>query len=103
GLLGYNVDHAGAPVPPAMQVADLGAGTLAAVAVLAAIVSRSQTGRGQAVDVSLFASAISWLPALIAPLFTHGRPLGPREPILSGGLPQYEVYATADGRYLTLG
>ncbi|HEY1295585.1 MAG TPA: CaiB/BaiF CoA-transferase family protein [Chloroflexota bacterium] len=103
GVVGYNVGRDGHPVPMAVQVADLGAGTLAAVAILAAVVSRQQTGRGQAVDVSLFASALTWLPTLIAPLFAGGQAPGPGEPVLAGGLPQYDVYATADRRWVTLG
>jgi crotonobetainyl-CoA:carnitine CoA-transferase CaiB-like acyl-CoA transferase len=103
GVVGYNIGRDGAPVPMAVQVADLGAGTLAAVAILAAVIARQQTGHGQAVDVSLFASAIAWLPTLIAPLFGTGRALAPGEPTLGGGLPQYEVYQTADGRWVTLG
>jgi len=103
GVAGYNVGRDGHPVPMAVQVADLGAGTFAAVAILAAIVSRQQTGRGQAVDVSLFASAAAWLPTLVAPLFGQGAALAPGEPVLAGGLPQYDVYRTRDGRFVTLG
>jgi crotonobetainyl-CoA:carnitine CoA-transferase CaiB-like acyl-CoA transferase len=103
GVAGYNVGRDGQPVPAAVQAADLGAGSLAAVAILAAVVARGQTGRGQSVDVSLFASAVTWLPALIAPLFSGGQALAPGEPPLSGGLAQYDVYATTDGRWVTLG
>ena len=103
GVLGYNVDRQGQPVPPAMQVADLGAGTFGAVAILAAVIARQSTGRGQAVDVSLFGSAIAWLPALISSLFARGHSLAPGEPSLAGGLAQYDVYATADERHVTLG
>ena len=103
GVLSYNVGHDGEPVPTAVQVADLGGGTLAAVAILAAVVSRQQTGRGQAVDVSLFGAAVAWLPTLIASLFTQGQALAPGEPTLAGGLPQYGVYVTADGRFVALG
>src|SRR5437588_1483414 len=103
GVLGYNVDRQGQPVPPGVQVADLGAGTLAAVAILAAVIARQETGRGQAVDVSLFGSAVAWLPTLIAALFSRGQSLPPGEPVLAGGLAQYDVYATADGRHVTLG
>ena len=103
GLLGYNVDRDGAPVVPAAQVADLGGGTLGAVAILAAIVARHATGRGQFVDVSLYGAAVSWLPALIGPLFATGRAPAPGEPSLVGGLAQYDVYRTLDGEYVTLG
>jgi crotonobetainyl-CoA:carnitine CoA-transferase CaiB-like acyl-CoA transferase len=97
GVLGYNVGHDGQPVPPAVQVADLGAGTFAAVAILAAVIARQHSGRGQAVDVSLFASAIAWLPTLL------GQIKPPGEPPLAGGLPRYNVYRTRDGRFVTLG
>lgn len=103
GVLGYNVDRDAQPVTPAVQVADLGGGTLAAVAILAAVVSRQQTGTGQAVDVSLFGSAVAWLPTLIASLFSQGASAPSDRPPLAGGLPQYGVYATADGRHVTLG
>jgi crotonobetainyl-CoA:carnitine CoA-transferase CaiB-like acyl-CoA transferase len=103
GVLGYNVDRGGHPFPPAVQPADLGAGTLAAVAILAAVISRQNTGVGQAVDVSLFGTAVSWLPTLIASMFSQGHSAPPGEPMLAGGLPQYGVYSTSDGRYVSLG
>ncbi|MDQ6672566.1 MAG: CoA transferase [Chloroflexota bacterium] len=103
GVLGFNLDAAAQPVVPAAQVADLGAGTLAAVAILAALVSRQQTGNGQSVDVSLFGSAVAWLPTLIASWFSDAKPSTPVRPPLAGGLPQYGVYATADRRHVTLG
>ena len=103
GVLGYNADRDGKPLPPGVQVADLGGGTLGAVAILAAVVARQQTGRGQAVDVSLFGSAVAWLPTLVASLFGEGRSPAPGEPSLAGGLAQYDVYATADGRHVSLG
>jgi crotonobetainyl-CoA:carnitine CoA-transferase CaiB-like acyl-CoA transferase len=103
GLLGYNLDREAQPVTPAVQVADLGGGTLAAVAILAAVVSRQQTGTGQAVDVSLFGSAIAWLPTLIASVFSQGTSSLIARPPLAGGLPHYSVYATADRRHVTLG
>jgi crotonobetainyl-CoA:carnitine CoA-transferase CaiB-like acyl-CoA transferase len=102
-VLGYNVDRQAQPVPPAVQVADLGGGTLAAVAILAAVLSRQHSGQGQAVDVSLFGSAIAWLPTLIAGLFSGRGAFSAGAPPLAGGLPHYGVYATADRRHVTLG
>jgi crotonobetainyl-CoA:carnitine CoA-transferase CaiB-like acyl-CoA transferase len=103
GVLGYNVGGDGAPVLPAVQVADLGAGTFGAVAILAAIIARATTGRGQLVDVSLYGSAVAWLPTLIGALFATGQSPAPGKPILAGGLAQYDVYRTSDDRYVTLG
>jgi crotonobetainyl-CoA:carnitine CoA-transferase CaiB-like acyl-CoA transferase len=53
--------------------------------------------------VNLYGSAVAWLPTLIASLFATGRAVPPGEPMLAGGLAQYDVYATADGRHVTLG
>jgi len=105
GVLGYNVDRQAqpVPVPVAVQVADLGGGTLGAVAILAAVLAREHTGRGQAVDVSLFGAAIAWLPTLVAGLFSQGQAAAPGQPPLAGGLPQYDIYTTADRRHVTLG
>jgi alpha-methylacyl-CoA racemase len=100
GVLGYNVVPGSAePAMPAVQVADLGAGSLAALAIVAALFSARQSQQGQMVDVSLFASAVAWLPTLLA----SGVKSRPGEPMLSGGFAQYGVYATADGRHVTLG
>jgi crotonobetainyl-CoA:carnitine CoA-transferase CaiB-like acyl-CoA transferase len=103
GLLGLNAPPAGAPLVPSVQVADLGGGLLAAVAILAAVVARTRTGRGQRVDCSLFEAALAWLPAVFASYSQLGRSPAPGEPMLSGGLPRYDVYRTSDGRYVALG
>jgi len=103
GILGLNARASEAPVPPAVPIADLSGGTLAAVAILAAVIARDRTGRGQQVDVSLFGAALSWLPTLLASYAGLGRGPRPGEPPLVGGLPQYDVYRTSDGRYVALG
>lgn len=103
GIAGLNGSPDSGPVPPAVQVADLGGASLATIGILGAVVARQSTGRGQRVDASLFGSAIAWLPTLAAGLFADGRSPERGEPLLAGGLPQYGVYATRDGRHVTLG
>jgi crotonobetainyl-CoA:carnitine CoA-transferase CaiB-like acyl-CoA transferase len=84
-----------APGMPPVQIADLAAGGLAAVTrVLAALLQRERTGKGARIVVSM----------------THGshdlvahRIRGESVPrMLTGGLACYRMYATADGRYLTV-
>jgi crotonobetainyl-CoA:carnitine CoA-transferase CaiB-like acyl-CoA transferase len=103
GIIGLNAPRGGAPIPPAVQVADLGGASLAAVGILAALMARQRTGRGQCLDVSLYAASLAWLPTLFATYQAEGRAPEPGEPHLAGGLPQYGVYETNDGRYVTLG
>ena len=49
------------PVRMSLPIVDIGAGTNAAVATLAALFNRNATGRGESVSVSLFDSMIDWL------------------------------------------
>ncbi|HVM58000.1 MAG TPA: CoA transferase [Gaiellaceae bacterium] len=85
-----------APAWPPVQVADLAAGALGAVTeVLAALLARERTGRGGHVVVSMTHGTHR-----LASFRLAGDPL-PR--LLTGGLACYRTYATADGRFLTVG
>ena len=85
-----------APAWPPVQVADLSAGALGAVVqVLAALLDRHRTGRGGHVVVSMTNRSHDLVAHRLG-----GEPV-PR--MLSGGLACYRMYATADGRHLTVG
>jgi len=84
-----------APAVPPVQVADLAAGALAAVAeILAALLERERTGRGRRLEVSMTHGAHRFVAHRLA-----GEPF-PR--LLTGGAACYRIYATADGRHLTV-
>ena len=84
-----------APGLPPVQSADLAAGALAAVnAVLAALVARGRDGRGRRVVVSMTHGSHRFVSHRL-----DGEPV-PR--LLTGGLACYRIYATADGRWLTV-
>ena len=54
----------GSPEQPAkvsIPIADLAASMYATTAILAALIQRNATGRGQVIDVSMFESLLSWL------------------------------------------
>jgi alpha-methylacyl-CoA racemase len=85
-----------APALPPVQIADLAAGGLGAVTkILAALLERERTGRGNHVVVSLTHGSHR--------LVAHrlGEDGVPR--MLTGGLACYRIYQTADGRHLTVG
>jgi len=85
-----------APAMPPVQIADLAAGSLTAVAeILAALLERARTGRGRHVVVSMTHAAHRFVSHRLG-----GDPL-PR--YLTGGLACYRIYETRDGRHLTLG
>ena len=94
----------GAPIPPVNLVGDFGGGgMLLAVGVLAGIVQARDTGTGQVVDAAmvdgsaLLASMIYGFKAM--GLWDGGRGAN----MLDTGSHYYDVYETADGKYITLG
>jgi crotonobetainyl-CoA:carnitine CoA-transferase CaiB-like acyl-CoA transferase len=103
GVLGLTTDERGRPVIPGVQVADLTGGMVAAFGILAALLARRSTGRGQYVDVGMYDVMMSMLPIPAAHQF-GGIELGVGgKYALSGAYPFYNIYETADGRYMTLG
>jgi crotonobetainyl-CoA:carnitine CoA-transferase CaiB-like acyl-CoA transferase len=85
-----------APGIPPVQVADLAAGALGAVTqILAGLLERARTGRGPRIVVSMTHRSHDLVAHRLG-----GEPV-PR--MLTGGLACYRVYATADGRHLTVG
>lgn len=91
------------PVPPLNLVGDFGGGALyLAMGVLAALVERQNSGRGQVVDAAMVDGATSLMA-----MFYEFRSLGFWEGtrgsnLLDGGAPFYSVYATADGKYVAV-
>jgi crotonobetainyl-CoA:carnitine CoA-transferase CaiB-like acyl-CoA transferase len=94
----------GPPVVPNFQIGDLLGGALAPlVGLLAAVIDARATGHGRHVDVAMtdavFAHAVFPLTGLLARLAPPPRGAD----LLSGGVPCYGVYATADGRHMAVG
>ena len=84
-----------APALPPTQIADLAGGALTAVTrILGALLERERTGRGARIVVSLTHGAYRLVSHRLG-----GEPI-PR--LLTGGLACYGIYATADGRHLTV-
>lgn len=94
----------GPPSFPINLLGDFGGGgLLLAVGVLAALYERERSGRGQVVDAAMVDGA-----ALLT-TFLHGMrgagmwPGGRGENMLDGGVPFYDVYEAADGKFVAIG
>jgi len=104
GVLGLTGQKGGSPVIPGIQIADLiGGGLYAVIGILSALMARQKTGRGQYVDISMLDGVVSLLPDSAALYFAEGKAPRAGERRLGGGLPQYQVYQTQDGKYLAVG
>jgi alpha-methylacyl-CoA racemase len=92
------------PVPPLNLVADFGGGSMLLVTgVLAALVERATSGKGQVVDAAMV-DGVNTLLAMTygfraAAMWTDERGSN----LLDGGAPFYDTYRCADGRYLAVG
>ncbi|TDP97113.1 CaiB/BaiF CoA transferase family protein [Labedaea rhizosphaerae] len=94
----------GKPTPPVNLLGDFGGGGLVlAMGVLAALVERQGSGRGQVVDASMVEGAALLTTSLrgLAELGMWGNGRG--QNLLDGGAPFYDTYETADGKYVAIG
>lgn len=104
GILGMTGTRDGQPAIMGVQVADLAGGSLLALSgLLAAIIQRQTTGRGQFVDTAMFDGSLS-----LATMVFGGVEAGLEQPrvgqmLLNGRFPCYNLYQTADGKHMTLG
>lgn len=92
------------PIPPLNLVGDFGGGALYLVmGVLAAVLERESSGRGQVVDAAMVDGSAS-LMTMFYEMKSLGFWDGERgENLLDGGAPFYDTYETADGGWMAVG
>ena len=94
----------GPPQFPANLLGDFGGGgMLLAYGICAALVERARSGRGQVVDAAIVDGTASLL-AMPLMFMAHGVWRDERGVnLLDGGVPWYDVYETADGKWMAVG
>jgi alpha-methylacyl-CoA racemase len=98
GILGLTGVAGGPPVQSAGQIADLGGGGLMATfGILAALLERQRSGKGQLVDVSMTDGSLAWLAMAAAQFLCDGRVPERGREVLNGGIACYAPYRCADG------
>ncbi len=101
GLMSIIGPPEGPPYKVGVAIVDITAGMFASHAILAALYSRQQTGRGQMIDIALLDSQIAWLANVAQNYLVSGQApkrYGNAHP----NIVPYEVFQTSDG-YLALG
>jgi len=101
GAIGGTGPRGGPPVIPAIQVSDIQAAMYSAIAIMAALYGREKTGKGDFIDISLMDAAVA---SMILPISFHfaGESTERGSSLLSGGAPFYNIYETADRKYVAI-
>jgi len=87
-----------------VQIADIGGGTLMAVAgILAALWAREETGRGQFVDIAMLDGSVAWQVVNVMRWIADKQEPQHGDTMLTGHHPCYAIYETKDGRHVTVG
>jgi crotonobetainyl-CoA:carnitine CoA-transferase CaiB-like acyl-CoA transferase len=101
GMLGLSAGADGAPVPPPALIADLAGGAYPAVInILLALQQRARTGAGCHLDVAMTDQLFPLMSWALGAAFAAGRQPRPGGELVTGGSPRYQVYRTADDRFL---
>jgi len=103
GALSMAPQRGGVADVPSVQVADVGGGALTgALRIVAALMHRLRTGKGEWLDVSMTDGTLAMLAPHLAGAAAAGRDPEPGGEALSGGSPQYQIYQCRDGKMLAV-
>ena len=99
GMMAITGPADGDPSKVGVAVADLATGQNAATAVLAALLQRERTGRGQHVDISLFDTQLAWLANVGSSALFTGQPTQRRGNTHASIVP-YEAFRASDQSFV---
>lgn len=103
GALGIMAGPEGPPFIPHNILADGGGGGyIGTIAILAALTARAHTGSGQYIDIAMTDGTMYLIEGLFEHYFRTGKLPYRGQTRLSGGVPEYNIYQTKDGKYLSL-
>jgi formyl-CoA transferase len=99
GLMSFTGEPDGEPMKAGVAVADLFAGQNAVIAILAALQARTQTGRGQHLDISLFDSQVGMLANVASNYLLSGN-LPRRYGNAHANIVPYQSFQASDGWFV---
>jgi crotonobetainyl-CoA:carnitine CoA-transferase CaiB-like acyl-CoA transferase len=104
GILACTGEKTGRPVIPGIPIGDMAGGGLAtAMTILAAIVGRERTGKGQYIDVAQTDVLTSLNVRNLAEVISQKKGMSARPVDLRGFSICYNTYMTSDGKAIALG
>ena len=94
----------GGPALPGATIADSAAGGMhAALAIMAALLRRTKTGRGEFLDVAVADGVLSLMSLTIDQHLATGAEMAPGRDLLSGRYACYDVYCARDDKWIAVG
>jgi len=103
GVLDITGAREGPPVIPGIQIADSVAGMYAVMGILLSVIGRGKQGRGRFIDISMFDCAMGLIFDAARYHFAGAEVPARGSGRLWGGFPNYAIYETKDGKYITIG
>ncbi len=101
GLMGITGEPGRPPIRVGVAISDIGGSMYATIAILAAIIARERTSKGQLIDISLLDSTASWTTYMAGYYFATGRnpaKMGSAHPTIV----PYQCFETKDGAFITI-
>ncbi len=102
GLLGLLGGKNNPPVVPGIWISDACSGLLAVVGILTALIARQNKGKGQYLDLAMLDSVL-YLLATVSGFRKSSGEFAQEDMMNNPVSPGYNIYETADGKYLALG
>jgi len=103
GIASYTGKKETGPSLVGMQIADVASGSNnAVIGILASVIHRNSTGKGQFIDISMTDGMIAFNAMYGSGFLVDGKDLDFEEILLNGGS-LYDYYETKDGRYISCG
>ena len=101
GIMGVTGEPNQQPIRVGVAISDIAGAMYATIAILAALVAREKTSKGQFIDISLLDSTISWMTYMAGYYFGTGRnpaKMGSAHPTIV----PYQCFETKDGEFVTI-
>lgn len=93
----------GPPIPGATVADSAGGGMQAVIAILAALLNRQKTGKGQYLDVAVAEGVLSLMSLTVDQFLATGEAVEPGKTLLTGRYACYDLYPARDGKWLSVG
>ncbi len=103
GIMGYTGTKENGPILPGFQLGDIGSGSKdAVIGLMAAIISRNFSGKGQYIDVSIMDGLFAYHTIAGVKELNGDMPVGYETESSNGGS-LYDFYETSDKQYMSVG